>query len=103
MTLRDQYNELVGLVSEKGEHFRKPHGEWVRLRLDDDPNGLYLQLDTWSKAMGLKRGPGDYHLYGGFDSLGGFVEYLGIDFGGFELRVSPRRLATYLRLVRGLP
>lgn len=99
--LQDRYRSLVAAVMEKGEHFRKPHGEWVRLRLDDNPVGLYLSLDTWSKALGLKRGSGDYNYVVGF-SPRRFTEYLGIDFGGFEIHVSESRLASYERVVAAL-
>ena len=103
MNLEERYRALAHAVSEKGEHFRKAHGEWVRLRLDDDPEGPFLELDTWNRQLILKYGAGDYEYWGGFApwrfSRERRVEVLGIVFGSFSLYVTPTRLATYERLV----
>lgn len=99
--LQQRYRALVHSVMEKGEHFRKAHGEWVRLRLDDDPNGMFIELDTWNYVLNLKRGSGFYNYHGGFEPRD-FFEHLGIDFGGFTLYITEARLAAYERVVAAL-
>lgn len=104
--LQQRYNDLVSAVLTHGGHFRKAHGEWVRFRLDDDPVGVFLELDSWNRQLILKRGSGEYDYYGGFAPFRGRRggdEVLGIDFGGFALYISPARLATYERLVAARP
>lgn len=99
MSLHARYIALVGAVMDKGERFRKAHGDWYRLRLDDDPEGPFLQLDSWNRCIDLKRGRGDYDYFGGFEPYRRSLEHLGIDFGGYRLYITPWRLATYERLV----
>ena len=102
-SLEQRYRDLVSAVHARGEHFRKPHGEWIRLRLDDTPDGPFLQLDSWNRQLTLKRGPGEHSYHGGFEPIHRCDEVLGINFGGFTLYVSPERLATYERLVAARP
>ena len=100
--LQRRYHELTSAVRERGERFRKAHGEWIRLRLDEMPDGLFLQLDTWNRQLICKHGSGDYNYHVGFEPFGGSGEVLGIDFGGFALYVTEARLATYERLLAAL-
>ena len=94
---RDAYNRLARLMRSAGEIFPKKHGEWIRKKLYGD---LWLTMDTWNKSITVVRGECNYdNMYTGFKD---YVEkdYLGIDFGGFEVKVDVGRLNYYHELGR---
>lgn len=89
---RDAYNRLALLIMNTGEVFQKNHGVWVRLKLYDD---LWLMMDTWNKSIKVVKGQCDYdNMYTGFKDYEK-IDYLGIDFGGFECHVDANRLNYY--------
>lgn len=86
-----RYDLLCHLVFERGEHFRRDFGDWVRLRLEP-AGGLFLELDSYGHNLGVKRGSGEYvegtqGYYGGF--TGAPVSRIGSHFGAPHLVASP--------------
>lgn len=84
--LVEQFDALCRLVNEKGAHFRRDFGHWVRLRLADE---RFLELDSYGRNLGLKAGSGEYGrdgYYIGF--VGAKLKYLGTRFGAPEIHAS---------------
>jgi hypothetical protein len=100
-----RYDLLCQLVFERGEHFRRDFGDWVRLRLEP-VGGLYLELDSYGRNLGLKRGSGEYKqgsegYYGGFQ--GAKVERIGGHFGAPSIHANPDRIEELISLISPLP
>ena len=94
-----RYRYLVAAVAARGDRFPKDHGAWIRLWLHEKA-GLFIQLDTWSSALDLRRGDGTYTAAG---CKGVQLEHLGIDFGGFTLYASRPRIEALIRVVDAIP
>lgn len=74
-----QFDALCQLVNEKGAHFRRDFGHWVRLRLAGE---RFLELDSYGHNLGLKVGSGEYGRDGYFVGFeGSKPQYLGTHFG----------------------
>lgn len=86
------YTRLASLIHRSGESFQKKHGSWDRMKLYDD---LWLIMDSWNQSIKIVKGNCDYdNMYTGFINYEK-LDYLGIDFGGFECRVDANRLNYY--------
>ena len=81
---RERHLYLYRLIMDHGQHLPKRHGNWVRLDLNGD---FFLQLDSWNKAINLKRGAmAEFNEWTGWKAR--TISYLGLDWGGYEPRVS---------------
>lgn len=84
-TSKQTHKRLASLLFNKGERFRKRHGNWIRLHLKGD---YYLQMDSWNKAVEIKKGSAKPNHPNSSD-VGGFkgksLHYFGMDFGGYEV------------------
>ena len=84
-TPKQAHKRLASLLFEKGERFRKRHGNWIRLRLKGD---YFLQMDSWNEAVRIKKGSGEPN-HPNTSDVGAFkgksLHYFGMDFGGHEV------------------
>jgi hypothetical protein len=84
------YTKIANEIFDNGERYPKKHGNWMRLKLDNDE---YLCMDTWNRAIHLVKNAVYDNQWTGF--TGEDVAYLGLDFGGFHSYFN----LTYLRSV----
>jgi hypothetical protein len=82
---KDLHKRLASLIFDKADRFRKRHGKWMRLRLN---NNYFLEMDSWNKSIKIKRGTGEPR-HPNTSDVGGFkgkeLHYFGMDFGGYEV------------------
>lgn len=76
----EEYKQLVRLVLDSGERFRKKHGEWLLYRISDQ---LFLMMDSWNGHLLLCEGSGEYDYWTGFK--GRKLHSFGLDFGGLKV------------------
>lgn len=74
------YYELIDIVKEYGLYSNKRHGYYVKLPYVAD---TYFILDTWNNSLSL--------VGEGIDIC------LGIDFGGFNLKVNTEIIMFYIK------
>jgi hypothetical protein len=96
--LKKYHDRLVRLILKYGEHYRKKHGEWVKLNLEGEK---FLELDTWNEAISLKSGSGEYEYWTGFEPRQSLI-YFGIDFGGFSSHADERQFIETIKDVEAL-
>lgn len=92
---KDLHSQIFRQIISKGQKFDKKHGNWYILWLDKDN---FLELDSWNCAIKHKVGSGEYNYWIGFE--GKQIQYLGIDFGGFETTATEEGLRYYLSLIK---
>jgi hypothetical protein len=80
---RERFLFLYGLIMDHGQIMPKRHGHWVKLDLNGD---FFLELDSWNKAIHLKRGTEpEFNEWTGWKARS--INYLGSDWGGYEPHV----------------
>jgi hypothetical protein len=94
----EKFKELVRLIYEYGENYPKKHGNWIKLRYLNHKDYWFI-MDSWNKSIHLVEGAEYDNQYTGF-KIKGEINYIGIDFGRFELKISEELLDFYLENLR---
>ena len=95
----ENYYELVNLIEKYGEKYSKRHGNWFKLHYIND---YYFVMDSWNKRIKIMQYPKP--AYNSYNTVvlfeGRCMNYLGIDFGRFELRVDFNILKFYIENIK---
>ena len=87
------HERLTSLLFKHGERFQKKHGNWIRLSFDSSSHFI---MDSWNKNIKVVYGECNYdNQHTGFDNYK-TVASLGVNFGGFELKVSDSIMCAWL-------
>jgi len=88
---KEKFDLLYKIIFNFGQKYDKKHGNWIKIHYFKD---AFFQMDSWSKAITLKQGNGEYEYWSGFE--GKKINYIGLDYGGRSLHISLDLLEFYI-------